>query len=72
MKWFLDDIHHPNWGVDFGDSDFENKLFEKAVSIYNNYLDIMSEIEKEQVLLWDITMHNMQQIKKILGTTCIR
>ena len=72
MKWFLDDIHHPNWGVDFGDSDFENKLFEKAVSIYNNYLDIMSEIEKEQVLLWDITMHNMRQIKKILSTTCIR
>lgn len=70
MKWFLDDIHHPDWGVDFSDDNFEEKLYERAIQIYNNYSEVMRDIIKEQDLLWDVTMQNMQYIKMVLYKSC--
>lgn len=67
MQYFLDDIHHPEWGVEFNDDSFEDKLYEKAIYIYDNYKDVMREIEKEQEILWNITMQNMQTIKRIIS-----
>lgn len=66
MQWFLDDIHHPEWGVELNDNEFEDKLYAKAKAIYDNYQDAISEIETEQDLLWDITMQNMRKIKDII------
>ena len=66
MQWFLNDIHHPEWGVEINDDDFEDKLCQKAIYLYDNYKEAVSEIGKEQNLLWGITMQNMKKIKEIL------
>lgn len=68
MQWFLNDIHHSDWGVEINDDDFEDKLCIKARDLYDNYKDVICEIKNEQDLLWNITMQNMQQIKNILKT----
>jgi polysaccharide pyruvyl transferase WcaK-like protein len=36
MNWFLEDIGHPEWGVDVLQQNFESNLLEKAIYLYNN------------------------------------
>lgn len=67
MQYFLDDIHHPEWGVDVLDNGFEENLYDKAVKIYSEYDKNIKEIEKEQDLLWEITKNNMNNIKSIIN-----
>lgn len=62
MQWFLDDIHHSEWGADVQDVMFEEKLLEKAKSLYEKTEDIVKEIWKQQNRLWNITMENMKHI----------
>lgn len=66
MKWFLDDIHHPEWGCDVLDADFESNLLERAMYIYENYQNCIDLIEKEKMILWDITQSNLNIIKGII------
>lgn len=64
MQWFLDDIHHPEWGADVQNADFEQQLLSKAQSLYNNYRYCMAKIEEEKKLLYRITLNNMKIIGK--------
>lgn len=64
MQWFLDDINHPEWGVDVNDSDFETKLLNKAVELYNSTTNIIPQIKKAQDRLYNITLQNLEFIKK--------
>lgn len=66
MQYFLDDIHHPEWGVDVKDEKFGTKLYNKAVDYYSNYQDNIDEILKEQDYLLKVTTKNMDFIKNIL------
>lgn len=66
MKWFLDDIHHPEWGVDVLDPDFERKLYETAYYIYHNTSDIIPQLREEQQKLYQITKENMLKIKSLI------
>lgn len=66
MQWFLNDINHPEWGVDVQDSDFERQLLDKAYYLYHNYKMAHEEIKIQQQQLWDITMDNMKFIKSII------
>lgn len=66
MLWFLEDIHHSEWGVDVLDNKFEEKLFKIAVEAYNNTMNNIDEIEYEQQLLWDTTMANLISIKNVI------
>lgn len=62
MQWFLDDINHPEWGADVQDAMFEEKLWVKAKSLYEKTDEIIKEIEKQQNILWNITMKNIKYI----------
>lgn len=66
MKWFLDDIGHPDWGIDVLDLDFEQKLMCLASKIYENYNSYMNDIAIAKETLWDITQDNMYKIKSII------
>ncbi len=65
MQWFLDDIEHPEWGVDVLDDDFEDKLFQKASDFYENYDNNMRIIDQQQEKLWEVTCENLKTIDKI-------
>ncbi len=66
MQWFLDDISHPEWGVDVLEKDFTKKLLDKASWLYYHYIETHEEIKRQQNYLWNITMDNMSQIKSSL------
>ena len=67
MQWFLDDIHHPEWGVDVLSDDFESCLLTKALDFYENYHKRMNEIIIEQDNLWRITVKNLKRIKSLIN-----
>lgn len=71
LQWFLDDINHPEWGVDVRNPQFKNELYTKAVNLYQNYQKIQSEIIIEQNKLWKITMNNMKTINEFIGNTIL-
>lgn len=66
MQWFLDDIHHPEWGVDVLDPLFESKLFTKAEELYKSTQKLIPLLKEEQKYLWTITQQNMKYIKSLI------
>ncbi|WP_075601822.1 polysaccharide pyruvyl transferase family protein [Saccharicrinis aurantiacus] len=66
LQWFLDDISHPDWGVDVLSPNFEKELLEKSVEIYTQYTHNMIEVEIAQEKLWQITKANLKEIKSLL------
>lgn len=66
LKWFLDDIHHNEWGVEIADKDFEQKLYEKTTKLYDFFQECIKDIECEKEHFWEITKKNIQYIKEKL------
>lgn len=66
MQWFLDDINHPDWGVDVLNNDFENVLHKKVKDAYENYDERIFQIKQAQNYLWNVTEKNMIAINKIV------
>ena len=66
MQWFLDDIHHPEWGVDVLNPSFEAELLEKAKKLYESTEILIPILKDEQRKLWNITQQNMNYIKSII------
>ncbi len=62
MGWFLDDIGHPEWGVDVEDPLFANKLYATIKHVTENP-HIPEEIAEAQERLWAVTTRNMEEIK---------
>lgn len=66
LQWFIDDIDHPEWGVDVLDKNFANVLLKKAIELYDTHDLVYTEIKKAQEKLWQITNDNLIKISKIL------
>jgi polysaccharide pyruvyl transferase WcaK-like protein len=64
LYWFLEDISHPEWGVDVMHPNFEERLLEKAVYLYQNHEKCIEEIKLQQDKLWGITLNNIDFIKR--------
>lgn len=62
LQWFLEDIGHPEWGVDVLEPQFEEKLLEKSLYMLANRTEICKEIEAAQEKLWDIMQENLKNI----------
>lgn len=67
LQWFLDDIKHPDWGVDVLDNDFESKLLKNANRLYDDYEAVIEDIVNAQDKLWEVTQGNLNTIKNVLG-----
>jgi len=63
MGWFLDDIQHPEWGVDVEDLHFKEKLLQ-ALTHVSEHPDIERQLAEAQEKLWAVTTHNMQGFRK--------
>ena len=66
MKWFLDDIHHPEWGVDVLEPNFEELLLQKAKKLYMETDSLFPILVKEQQYLNEITIDNIAKIRTII------
>jgi len=63
---FLDDIGHPEWGLDIKNPNLELQLMEKIQLFDEQRSIIQTQIVKAQKLLWDITLQNLNIIKNAL------
>lgn len=62
LKWFLEDIGHPEWGVEVSDEHFEEKLLEKSRYMLEHREEICGQIIAAQEKLWEITQRNLKKI----------
>ena len=62
LAWFLEDIGHPEWGVEVLDKDFEEKLLGISEYMLENRAKICGEIEEAQERLWKIMVENLKII----------
>jgi len=67
LKWFLEDIDHPEWGIDVQDDDFKNKLDWKIQETgQDRYDKINQELIPAQEKIWNLTKDNMKKISQII------
>jgi len=71
LKWFLDDIDEPSWGVDMLESDLEARVYTAAESILKDRKGVQTTLDAKAAMLWERTAGNfralqssIQQIKK--------
>lgn len=67
LKYFLDDMGYPEWGIEVGDEDLENKLIKKIEYMDENEALIRAQIAGAQGKLWQITNGNLKRIGRILA-----
>lgn len=68
LEWFLEDINHPEYGVDVMKEHFEERLLETANYMLNNREKIITEIKKEQERLLEITKENINIFNNIINS----
>lgn len=66
LQYFLDDIGHPEWGLEVGTPDLATALIAKIADFATNVVDINNEIKEAQTLLWDVTQKNWQTLQPLL------
>ena len=66
MRWFLDDISCPEFGVEITSATLCDDIVEKAGYILNNDISVLERLELERAKLWEITGANMLSIKNAL------
>ena len=63
MKWFLEDISHPEWGVDITEPDFGAALNMTARKILENPEIVTRQITESQEIFWQATKKNIAGLK---------
>ena len=64
LKWFLEDIKNPEWGIDVRRLTADS-MYRKILDIKNGNYTI-KKIQKEQDFLWETSLENMEEISKCL------
>lgn len=63
LQYFLDDIGHPEWGVEIQSPELEHLLIEKVLDFAKNTTDIEEQIRHAQASLWKVTQENLAYLK---------
>lgn len=66
LRFFLDDIIHPEWGVEVKSQNLGDSLIEKIHYFSDNQETIHLQLLQAQNQLWQITLENLDSIKKAL------
>ncbi len=62
LSWFLDDIAHPEWGVDIHSEDLQHALLEKIEQTRENFALARRQVEIAKSRLWEITENNLERL----------
>lgn len=71
MGWFLDDIGHPDWGVDFRDPDFGERLHSAFDLLADDLQGARSQVAAARSRLWDITRTNVAIVRSAMGLAAV-
>lgn len=67
MRWFLEDVGHPEWGVDIAHPKLRDELCDRIDHVAADPGRIVSEIAAAQDALWAATQENLASIRQILA-----
>lgn len=67
MAWFLEDLGHPEWGVEIADADVGQQIVERVEAIDVARVDRQEQIVSAQERLWSSTVENLDLIAEVLG-----
>jgi polysaccharide pyruvyl transferase WcaK-like protein len=67
MKWFLDDIGKPDWGVEVDSPNLKMELINKALESLEQTNERIKYIRKKQKIFYDLSIRNVEEIvRKII------
>lgn len=66
LQWFLDDIGHPEWGVDVRDPSFRSTLKDKVEVMLVENNKVREQIEEAKSAIWDQMEKGLSVIRKDL------
>lgn len=66
LRYFLDDIEHPEWGIDVQDPQLTDRLVASIQYTETHIRTIQTHIWQAQQALWETTTRNLQAIQKVL------
>lgn len=64
LGFFLEDINHPEWGIDIHSKNMQDELIEKIQFIDTHRLLVKKQIEESKAMLWNQTLVNFKLINK--------
>ena len=67
LRFFLEDIGHPDLMVDCREKNIASLLIEKIKYVEGNYDRIKSDFSRAQKKLFEITINNLSEISKTMG-----
>jgi polysaccharide pyruvyl transferase WcaK-like protein len=69
MRWFLEDISCPDFGVEINSTSLYTDLLEKSNHILNNYDSVLNKLERARAGIWSVTKGNLLQIQNNFNTS---
>lgn len=67
MGWFLDDVGHPEWGVDFRQEDFGDRLDAAFTALSGDLPAAREQVSAARERLWCITRANVAAVRSALS-----
>ncbi len=64
LKYFLEDIDAPEWGIDIHQSDMEEKLLSIITNMLEHLPQYEQQVQDKQAGLWQVTLENLAEIKR--------
>jgi hypothetical protein len=68
MGWFLDDIGHPEWGIDFAKPGARERMAEAFDEASTDLAGRREQVAAARAKLWDVTYVNLQHVRRALRT----
>lgn len=62
MRWFLDDIHKPEWGIEVAAPKLAENIVDSAEDLLRSARKVAEDLSSAQEMLWQITAGNMRKI----------
>lgn len=66
IKWFLDDMEHPEWGIDINIDNLSQEIISRAEALLKNKDTIIADIEKKQNELLRISLENVKYLQSYI------
>ncbi|MGB2823006.1 MAG: polysaccharide pyruvyl transferase family protein [Phycisphaerae bacterium] len=67
LRWFLEDIREPSWGVDVSQDRLAERLVERAGHMLDCRRDVQEAIDQKQRHLWNVSIRNVETLGENFG-----
>jgi len=66
MRFFLEDINKPEWGIEANSLNFESVFEEYLINLEENKLALHNQLAENQQNVWKETKNNFKNLKKLI------